>query len=325
MLKAVIFEKSYTDMPGVKTLIQDLINNGIRLATATAYSSWESTKEPDFFLSALEELGVTAREVVVIGDSADGVCAAKAAGIPCIGFVNSHFGNQDLSKADVLLESFQDVDTGYVENVLKRANGEPVTIKKTKRITIREMTVEDVKALYTIYQDPEVCQYVDRLEERVEDEEEKMRAYIRYAYGFFGYGIWGIFDESGTRLIGRCGIQNTTIDGEDEIELSYLLDRQYWGCGYGLECTRAVLRYAAEYLGIKRVVAVIPIGNERSIRLAKRLGMHYEKEVKRGEQRCQVYAMESILETIKNAAAAYQTFRENQKHPDTSVYGRRYE
>ncbi|MDD6208731.1 MAG: GNAT family N-acetyltransferase [Clostridiales bacterium] len=315
MLKAVAIDPA---MPGAQMLIKDLKKNGICL-----FHNPLIQMEP--FFSMLKELGITKREAVVISDSGNVVCAAKASGIACIGFINHGFGGQDLSKADVLMESFLDVDTGYVENVLKRANGEPITIAKTKRITIREMTVEDVKALYSIYQDEKVRQYVDDLEESLEEEEEKMRAYIQYAYGFFGYGIWGVFDESGTRLIGRCGIGNTTIEGEDEIELSYLLDRQYWGCGYGLECTRTVLRYASEYLGIKRVVAVISTGNERSVRLAKRLGMHYEKEVERGQKRCFVYAIESIPDTLKTAAATYQTFRENRKHPDTSVYGRRYE
>lgn len=323
MLKAVVFAidgKMRTEAL-TKELVNDLNGHGILLANV---SSEGRSIRPETFLMVLEDLGVDEKEVVVIGDSDRGINAAKAAGICCIGFLNPDFRQQKLSEADVLVEAFDDVDTVYVENVLKRANGEPAIIAKTKRITIREMTVEDVKALYTIYQEPDVCRYVDALEESLEEEEEKMRAYIRYAYGFFGYGIWGVFDETGTRLIGRCGIQNTSLEGVDEIELSYLLERGHWGRGYALECTRAVLRYAEEYLGINRVIAVIPVGNEPSVRLAKRLGMHYERNIERGNRNCQVYAMESLSETIKNAAATYETLRKNKKHPDTSVYGKRY-
>lgn len=61
---------------------------------------------PDIFLAAAERLGCSASDCLVIEDSANGVQAAKAAGMYCIGFQNPNSGYQDLSVADRVVESF---------------------------------------------------------------------------------------------------------------------------------------------------------------------------------------------------------------------------
>lgn len=61
---------------------------------------------PDIFLAAAERLGCSPSDCLVIEDSANGVQAAKAAGMYCIGFQNSNSGYQDLSVADRVVESF---------------------------------------------------------------------------------------------------------------------------------------------------------------------------------------------------------------------------
>lgn len=68
--------------------------------------------------------------------------AAKAAGIPCVGYLNPHSGNQDLSAANVLLESFVGIDERFFHNILCRSLGKPVMIADTKRLFIRELETE---------------------------------------------------------------------------------------------------------------------------------------------------------------------------------------
>lgn len=69
-----------------------------------------SKPAPDIFLYASEKLKVTSNMCVVVEDSHNGVCAAKHAGMKCIGFRNPNSGNQDLSKADMIIDSFEKVD-----------------------------------------------------------------------------------------------------------------------------------------------------------------------------------------------------------------------
>jgi len=64
---------------------------------------------PALYLEALELLGVDAGEAIAIEDSPNGIAAARAAGIFCVGFPNDVTGALDLSHADLVLTSLEDV------------------------------------------------------------------------------------------------------------------------------------------------------------------------------------------------------------------------
>lgn len=64
---------------------------------------------PDIFLITAENIGIAPENCVVIEDSANGVKAAKSAGMKCIGFVNKNSGEQDLSLADKIVLSHSEI------------------------------------------------------------------------------------------------------------------------------------------------------------------------------------------------------------------------
>ena len=246
---------------------------------------------PDIFLEALKEMGVSPKEAVIVEDSCNGCLAAKAAKTACVGYVNLHSGRQDLSSADVLLESFEGIDERFFHHILQRSQGLPVTIANTRRLIIRELTPEDTKEIYKMYQDPDIRRYIPEIDDYLEIEMEKQAAYIRNVYSFYGFGIWGVYSKTSGKLIGKCGIENQMVDGIEEISLSYLLDSKYWGYGYAIECGKAVFNYAKSQLDITRVVAVIDEKNKRSIRTAQNLDMVFEKEVLYKNRKCHLYSI----------------------------------
>ena len=63
---------------------------------------------PDIFLLAAEYFGVDSKDCIVMEDSRNGTLAAKAAEMKCIGYINPGSGDQDLSKADIVVESLTD-------------------------------------------------------------------------------------------------------------------------------------------------------------------------------------------------------------------------
>ena len=69
-----------------------------------------SKPNPEIFLKAAAELGVSPVECAVIEDAKLGVEAAKRAGIKCVGYRNPNSGQQDLSKADMIIDDFTKVD-----------------------------------------------------------------------------------------------------------------------------------------------------------------------------------------------------------------------
>lgn len=357
MKRKLIKEKGYPPIPYVTTLIKDLYRNGIKMAVASSSSESDiiyitktlgiykyfnkivsgdsvehSKPDPEIFNLTLKELGISSNQAIVIEDSMNGTIAAEGAHIKTIGFMNPNSGNQDLSRACVLIESFQDIDYHFIESEYRRAYGLPVEITKTKRLVIRELTTEDIKSLYQIYQDPKVHEFIDDIDEYLQNEIDKHKAYIKNVYSFFGYGLWGVFKKESNELIGRCGIQNRTIDNHLEIELGYLLDGNHWGMGYALECTKAVLSYAFEYLGIERIVASIDKLNSRSIGIANKLGMVREKEIVDNCRHCYLYAITKEAyekrtaneKADKRKEAVSSVLKKYEAGIDTAVYKKRY-
>ena len=66
--------------------------------------------DPDIFLYTATTLGENPSDCLVIEDSANGVKAAKLAGMKCIGFRNSNSGEQDLSRADMVIDDFREMN-----------------------------------------------------------------------------------------------------------------------------------------------------------------------------------------------------------------------
>ena len=65
--------------------------------------------DPEVFMKTAEQLGVKASESVVLEDSANGVLAAKAAGMQVICVPNQNYPDADYSKADKLFVSIEEV------------------------------------------------------------------------------------------------------------------------------------------------------------------------------------------------------------------------
>jgi len=75
-----------------------------------------SKPHPEIFLEAAKMAQTTPEQCLVIEDSENGVKAAKAAGMKCIGYQNPNSGNQDLSAADWIIDHFDQFDWNILEN-----------------------------------------------------------------------------------------------------------------------------------------------------------------------------------------------------------------
>lgn len=64
---------------------------------------------PDIFLHAAKQLGVTSERCIVIEDSRNGVKAARAAGMRCIGHQNPGSGSQNLEQANTVIHSYTEL------------------------------------------------------------------------------------------------------------------------------------------------------------------------------------------------------------------------
>lgn len=69
-----------------------------------------SKPNPAIYQLTAKELGFDPKDCVVIEDATAGIIAAKDAGAYCIAYDNPNSGPQDLSRADMVVESLCDID-----------------------------------------------------------------------------------------------------------------------------------------------------------------------------------------------------------------------
>jgi [ribosomal protein S5]-alanine N-acetyltransferase len=163
-------------------------------------------------------------------------------------------------------------------------------ILETERLSLREITADDLDDLLEIWGDPEAMRLFPRTLDR-----QAMREWIernQKRYEQYDHGFWAMILRSEQRLIGDCGLVIQDVGGIEELEVAYHFNKNYWRRGFAAEASRACIDYAFQRLGRRRVISMIRPENEPSRRVAERNGLRIEKEIFwRGYQHC-VYAIE---------------------------------
>ena len=152
-------------------------------------------------------------------------------------------------------------------------------VVETKGLILRRFTPEDAEDSYRIYTDPDNMRFMGRRPDSVEFERYHLRRHIANYYDEHDFGLWAVVLKENGRLIGRCGLIFQQIEGAQEVEVSYLIDRHYWGQGLATEAAREVARLGFEKYGLHRLVSVINPENVASVRVAEKVGMKYERDV----------------------------------------------
>jgi RimJ/RimL family protein N-acetyltransferase len=159
----------------------------------------------------------------------------------------------------------------------------------SERLIFRELNVDDVGSLRKIFADPIAMKFYPST--KSEEETLKWIEWNQNSYRECGVGLWALSEKSSGNFIGQCGlIRQQDVAGTDEMEIGYLLVRDYWGVGYATEAAAASWRFGYSTLGLRRAVSLIGPDNQASIRVAERIGMRYEKTIDRWEKSIAVYS-----------------------------------
>lgn len=205
------------------------------------------------------------------------IAIGKERGVATMAYLNPDIPNQSYSGVEVLVEGFEEVDVDFLEKVYQRYHRIPWTILETERCVVRELTLDDLDALFELYGDGEIDKYTDPLYS-YEEEKEFQRAYIENMYRYFGYGLWLVFSKETGKLIGRAGLEHREYNEETELELGYIIGTQYQGQGYATEVCEAILKYAKENTGFERINALVEDENIASKKLAEKLGFVHAED-----------------------------------------------
>ena len=136
---------------------------------------------------------------------------------------------------------------------------------KTKRLLIRELTMDDVDALHGILSNPEVMRFIEPPYTRQQTAAfitENARCEVPLVYGLesletgklIGHVVWHPYDS-------------------DAYELGWILDQAYWGQGYATEVTQRLLGVA--WSELKDVVVQCTPEQTTSANIAKKNGFFF--------------------------------------------------
>ncbi len=146
------------------------------------------------------------------------------------------------------------------------------TILETQRLVLREMTLGDLDFIAGMLADPEVMRYYPRPLDR-----DGALQWVRRQLGRYdthGYGFWLILDRGSNRPVGQAGlIPPRGIEGADETDLGYLIDRPHWRLGLATEAAAACRDHAFDVLGRPRLICLIRPENVPSQGVARKIGL----------------------------------------------------
>ena len=173
---------------------------------------------------------------------------------------------------------------------------------ETKRLILRRPKKSDAKALLEAYADPEVMRYIGVGETRdLEGTREWIdKALRRWKADGFGHHV--IERKEDGRVLGRAGFlvwnpdtwetgTRAELGEQSVVELGWMLAQEHWGSGYAVEAAAALRDHGFRELGFERLISLILRGNERSERVAEKIGSRYVRDVSRGEWTARLFAV----------------------------------
>lgn len=155
-------------------------------------------------------------------------------------------------------------------------------IINTERLSLREFHRHDADFILELVNEPSFLQNIgDRGVRTLSDAERYLENGPISSYERNGFGLLAVTLTDSGQPIGMCGLIKR--ESLDDVDIGYAFLPRFWSKGYALEAAQAVMKYAREKVGLKRVVAIVDPANASSIRLLEKIGMTFESMVKLSE------------------------------------------
>ena len=158
---------------------------------------------------------------------------------------------------------------------------------ETERLRLLPWQEEDWVSFAPIARDPDVMRFITGGEPWTDEQIRDFVARQQALYFEHGFCRWRLELKETGETVGFCGGGN--VHGFEEFELGWWIARAHWGKGLATEAARAALEDLFQRLGLERVISVIAVGNNASVRVAEKLGYRFSRDAKWGERPVRVF------------------------------------
>jgi RimJ/RimL family protein N-acetyltransferase len=149
---------------------------------------------------------------------------------------------------------------------------------RTARLVGRRPEPRDADAYVRFYGDPRTPEEVWPAALRTPDRARATLEELIEHWHRWGFGVWTVALPDG-EVIGHAGVQHTTIEDRDEVEVLWFIHPDHWNRGYATEMAREAVRVAFDELEMPDVVSFTVRDNAASRAVIEKLGMTYERDV----------------------------------------------
>lgn len=168
---------------------------------------------------------------------------------------------------------------------------------ETPRLILRRWRKADVAPMAAVNADPEVMRWI-RDGSVLDEQQTRERIQVwESEWESQGFGLFAVQIRSTGELAGFTGLSVPDYLPEvlPAVEVGWRLGRSHWGQGLATEAAVAAVRFGFEQRGLKRIVSIAQVGNDASVRIMTKLGMHPVRETvnPKGGRRVRLFELTS--------------------------------
>jgi RimJ/RimL family protein N-acetyltransferase len=184
----------------------------------------------------------------------------------------------------------------------RKEGASAMNILETERLNLRTLSADDdAEFVLELLNEPSFLQNIGDKGVRTIDDS---RRYILEgpvdSYKRLGFGLWLVELKDSKLAMGMCGLVKR--DALTDVDIGYAFLPRFWSMGYAYESASAVMSYARNVLGLKRLLAVANQDNTGSIKVLEKLGLRFERMVRLSVDGPEIKLFASELNSITSEA-----------------------
>jgi ribosomal-protein-alanine N-acetyltransferase len=155
-------------------------------------------------------------------------------------------------------------------------------------IIIREFLAHEQTIFLDLFKDNQVTQYLPATSpERYAE----MFAELLENYKQKNLSRWAVLDTANNNFIGMC-VARVFAHNTGQIEIGYVLSREYWGKGIATEVCKAITQYSFANTDTKEVVAITDLHNSGSQNVLQKAGFERLNNLIRNQEEAAYFKIE---------------------------------
>jgi len=151
-------------------------------------------------------------------------------------------------------------------------------ILETVRLIIRPLSERDAEFIFELVNEPAWIKNIgDKNVRSLDDARQYIASGPAASYAKFGFGLCAVELKESGAPVGICGLIKR--DSFDDPDIGFAFLERFWSRGYAVESAQAVMNFARNDLGSKRILAITNPDNFGSIKVLEKIGLQFEKMI----------------------------------------------